>query len=103
MVHRVVDDIEEIVRAVRFDGWQATHPGSQRPSQRTHMRNPPHLQSTSGRTTATTMAPLYPFLKTIDFVWCLGPTLANMGPYSQATTEATKSIVDRRLCQLLTY
>ena len=32
-----------------------------------------------------------------------GPTLANMGPYSQATTEATKSIVDRELCQLLTY
>ena len=38
--------------------------------------------------------PLAPFLKTIDFVWCLGSTLANMGPYSQATTEATKSIVD---------
>ena len=47
--------------------------------------------------------PFSPFLKTIDFVWCLGPTLANMGPYSQATTEATKSIVDRELCQLLTY
>ena len=42
-------------------------------------------------------------MKTIDFVWCLGPTLANMGPYSQATTEATKSIVDIGLCQLLTY
>ncbi|WP_029586372.1 type I restriction endonuclease subunit R [Bradyrhizobium sp. URHD0069] len=27
MVHRVVDDIDEIVRAVRFDGWQATHAG----------------------------------------------------------------------------
>lgn len=24
MVKRVVDDIDEIVRAVRFDGWQAT-------------------------------------------------------------------------------
>ena len=55
------------------------------------------------KTTATTTAPLDPFLKTIDFVWCLGPISANMGPYSQATTEATKSIVDRELCQLLTY
>jgi len=27
MVKRVVDDIDEIVRAVRFDGWQATHAG----------------------------------------------------------------------------
>ena len=27
MVQRVVDDIDEIVRAVRFDGWQATHAG----------------------------------------------------------------------------
>mgnify|MGYP003642322024 FL=1 len=27
MVRRVVDDIDEIVRTVRFDGWQATHAG----------------------------------------------------------------------------
>jgi hypothetical protein len=27
MVERVVDDIDEIVRAVRFNGWQATHAG----------------------------------------------------------------------------
>jgi type I restriction enzyme R subunit len=27
MVQRIVDDIDEIVRAVRFDGWQATHAG----------------------------------------------------------------------------
>ena len=27
MVKRVVDDIDEIVRAVRFDGWQATNAG----------------------------------------------------------------------------
>ncbi|MBP2489130.1 type I restriction enzyme R subunit [Rhizobium leguminosarum] len=27
MVRRVVDDIDEIVRAVRFDGWQVTHAG----------------------------------------------------------------------------
>lgn len=27
MVKRVVDDIDEIVRAVRFDGWQATYAG----------------------------------------------------------------------------
>lgn len=27
MVRRVVDDIDEIVRAVRFDGWQSTHAG----------------------------------------------------------------------------
>lgn len=27
MVGRIVDDIDEIVRAVRFDGWQATHAG----------------------------------------------------------------------------
>ena len=27
MVKRVVDDIDEIVRAVRFDGWQDTHAG----------------------------------------------------------------------------
>ncbi len=27
MVKRVVNDIDEIVRAVRFDGWQATHAG----------------------------------------------------------------------------
>ena len=27
MVQRVVDDIDEIVRAVRFDGWQNTHAG----------------------------------------------------------------------------
>jgi type I restriction enzyme R subunit len=27
MVKRVVDDIDEIVRAVRFDGWQGTHAG----------------------------------------------------------------------------
>lgn len=26
-VKRVVDDIDEIVRAVRFDGWQNTHAG----------------------------------------------------------------------------
>ena len=27
MVHRIVDDIDAIVRQVRFDGWQATHAG----------------------------------------------------------------------------
>ena len=27
MVRRIVDDIDEIVRAVRFDGWQTTHAG----------------------------------------------------------------------------
>jgi type I restriction enzyme R subunit len=27
MIKRVVDDIDDIVRAVRFDGWQATHAG----------------------------------------------------------------------------
>ncbi|MEQ9097107.1 MAG: hypothetical protein RIE32_12680 [Phycisphaerales bacterium] len=27
MVKRVVDDIDEIVRAIRFDGWQDTHAG----------------------------------------------------------------------------
>lgn len=27
MVQRVVDDIDEIVRAVRFEGWQSTHAG----------------------------------------------------------------------------
>lgn len=27
MVQRVVDDIDEIVRAIRFDGWQDTHAG----------------------------------------------------------------------------
>lgn len=27
MVKRVVDDIDKIVRAVRFDGWQDTHAG----------------------------------------------------------------------------
>ena len=27
IVQRVVDDIDEIVRLVRFDGWQATHAG----------------------------------------------------------------------------
>ena len=27
MVRRIVDDIDEIVRAVRFDGWQATRAG----------------------------------------------------------------------------
>lgn len=27
LVKRVVDDIDEIVRAVRFDGWQATRAG----------------------------------------------------------------------------
>lgn len=27
MVSRVVDDIDEIVRAVRFAGWQTTHAG----------------------------------------------------------------------------
>ena len=27
MVRRIVDEIDEIVRAVRFDGWQATHAG----------------------------------------------------------------------------
>ena len=27
MVKRVVNDIDEIVRAVRFDGWQATYAG----------------------------------------------------------------------------
>jgi type I restriction enzyme R subunit len=27
MIRRVVNDIDEIVRAVRFDGWQATHAG----------------------------------------------------------------------------
>lgn len=27
MVKRVVDDLDEIVRAVRFDGWQSTHAG----------------------------------------------------------------------------
>jgi type I restriction enzyme R subunit len=26
MVNRIVDDIDEIVRAVRFDGWHNTHP-----------------------------------------------------------------------------
>jgi type I restriction enzyme R subunit len=27
MIKRIVDDIDEIVRAVRFDGWQNTHAG----------------------------------------------------------------------------
>jgi type I restriction enzyme R subunit len=27
MVSRIVDDIDEIVRAVRFDGWQETFAG----------------------------------------------------------------------------
>ena len=27
MVYRIVDNIDEIVRAVRSDGWQATHAG----------------------------------------------------------------------------
>ena len=27
MVRRIVDDIDEIVRQVRFDGWQNTHAG----------------------------------------------------------------------------
>ncbi len=27
MVERVVTDIDEIVRIVRFDGWQTTHAG----------------------------------------------------------------------------
>ncbi len=27
MVNRIVDDIDEIVRAVRFEGWQSTHAG----------------------------------------------------------------------------
>ncbi len=27
MVERVVNDIDEIVRIVRFDGWQSTHAG----------------------------------------------------------------------------
>jgi type I restriction enzyme, R subunit len=27
MVERVVGDIDEIVRLVRFDGWQTTHAG----------------------------------------------------------------------------
>lgn len=27
MVKRVVDDIDAIVRAIRFDGWQTTHAG----------------------------------------------------------------------------
>ena len=27
MVKRVVNDIDEIVRVVRFDGWQSTHAG----------------------------------------------------------------------------
>ena len=27
MVARIVDDIDEIVRQVRFDGWQNTHAG----------------------------------------------------------------------------
>lgn len=27
MVRRVVDEIDDIVRTVRFDGWQATHAG----------------------------------------------------------------------------
>ena len=27
LVKRVVDDIDEIVRAVRFEGWQSTHAG----------------------------------------------------------------------------
>ena len=32
MVRRIVDDIDEIVRAVRFDGWQATHAGEDGPA-----------------------------------------------------------------------
>ena len=27
MVKRIVDDIDETVRQVRFDGWQSTHAG----------------------------------------------------------------------------
>ena len=27
MVRRIIDDIDEIVRQIRFDGWQATHAG----------------------------------------------------------------------------
>ena len=41
------------------------------------------------RTIVTTTAPVAPFLKSIDFVWYLGPTSDNMGPNSQATAEAT--------------
>ena len=43
------------------------------------------------------------FWKLLNFVWYPGPTSANMGPYSQDTTEAPKSIVDMWSCDLLTY
>ena len=38
--------------------------------------------------------PFSPFLKSKDYQSPPGPTSANMGPNTQATTEATKSIVD---------
>ena len=34
MVQRIVDDIDEIVRKVRFDGWQATHVGEREVSRK---------------------------------------------------------------------
>jgi hypothetical protein len=58
---------------------------------------------TSDQTTATTAVPLVHLLKSNDFLDYLGSQLVNMGPNSQATTEATKSSVDLGSGQLLTY
>jgi len=49
---------------------------------------------TSDQTTATTAAPLVHLLTSNDFRDHRAYQLVNMGPYSQATTEATKSSVD---------
>ena len=57
MVERVVDDIDEIVRYVRFDGWQDTHAGEREVKmalRKTLLKYKLHQdQSCSSRPTAT--------------------------------------------------
>ena len=47
MVRRVVDDIDEIVRHVRFNGWQATHAG-EREVKKALRKNFVQIQTASG-------------------------------------------------------
>ena len=61
------------------------------------------LQGTLARNRNNNGQPLAPFLKTIADQDYPGPTSANMGPIPQATTEATKSIVDTETRWVLTY
>ena len=63
MVERVVSDIDEIVRIVRFDGWQSTHAG-EREVQECSTKDPFQVQAPPGPGTLRPSLWLHPHITT---------------------------------------